>query len=129
MERKRILLLREAKQELWKKWRQKKGKCKPKISDLKNKTGNKEDELTRKLETIEDEVKRYEEELKIERELARTKKEKLEKKKRKEKHWEMLRWIVSFIEENKGQWEEEKEGIGNGEIDERERYGIEMRER
>ena len=31
----------------------------------------------------------------------------MEKKKRKLRHWEMLKWTVSFIEENKEHWEEE----------------------
>ena len=46
--------------------------------------------------------------MEIERKEARTKLERLEKKKRKEKHWEMLKWITSFIEENKVQWEEDR---------------------
>ena len=51
---------------------------------------------------------KYEEELKQERELAKTKRERLERKQRKEKYWEMLRWVVKFIDDNKEQWEEEK---------------------
>ena len=40
---------------------------------------------------------------------AKTKQERLEKKRRKEKHWELLRWLVNFIEENKQQWEENRQ--------------------
>ena len=59
MERKRILLLREAKQELWKKWRQRKGRGQvPKIAKLKE---QEKESLTRELEKIEAQVEKYKE--------------------------------------------------------------------
>ena len=103
LERKRIFLMKEAKQELWKKWRQNKGRIKhPKLTKNEN---SKEEELEEKLRTFKIEVENYEEE---ERELAKTKKEGFEKKERKERYWEMLRWVVTFIDENKEYWEELK---------------------
>ena len=33
------------------------------------------------------------------------KEKRLEKKKRKLRHWEMMKWIVKFIEDNKKEWE------------------------
>ena len=106
LETERKLNLKEAKEELWRHWRQKKGR-----TEYKKKTKKEEYDinLERKLERIELEIKNYEEEL--EKELVDTlekvenKNKQLEKKRKKEQHWEMLAWIVAFIEENKSSWE------------------------
>ena len=44
----------------------------------------------------------------MQREKKRTKKAQIEKKKRNGQHWELLRWIVLFIKENKKHWKREK---------------------
>ena len=48
--------------------------------------------------------KKYKENERIEQE--KEKRNKIQKKKLLEKHWEMLRWLSAFIEENKETWEE-----------------------
>ena len=106
VEKERLILIKETKQELWRNQRQNKGKAEKPREDSKQ---NKEEELNRKLAKIEEKVRRYEEEIVIAREAAKTRQEKLEKKRRKEKHWELLRWVVKFIEENTQQWEENKQ--------------------
>ena len=79
MEKQRKITLKEAKQELWRKWRQHKGRNKTTQKIIKE---NKDKELERKLSRIEEEVKKYEEELRLEQEKAQTRKEKLEKKRK-----------------------------------------------
>ena len=101
-EKERKLLLKEAKEELWKRWRQKKGR----INQPKLKNG--EEDLEKKLKRIEEEVSKYKEEMKTKETEEKTRRERLEKKKQKEKHWEMLRWVVNFIDENRNHWEGEK---------------------
>ena len=48
--------------------------------------------------------KKYKENERIEKEKEKTKK--IQRKKLLEKHWEMLRWLNNFMEENKETWEE-----------------------
>ena len=84
MERERLILMKEAKQELWRKWRQNKGKTINPRQTTKSERDKREDELDHKLKRIGEEVRKYEEELEIVRKEARTKVERLEKKKRKE---------------------------------------------
>ena len=55
----------------------------------------------KKLERIEKEVINYERELKEMKENEEKKKERLARKKSKEKHFEMMKWVVKFIDENK----------------------------
>ena len=55
--------------------------------------------LEKELGRIEKELRRHEEE-----QAARASRK--AKKWEKERHWEMLRWITSYIEENKTEWEE-----------------------
>ena len=88
-EKERKLLLKEAIEELCKRWRQKKGR-------RNNQKLHKEEELEKNLSRIEEEVSKYEEEIKTKEAEEKTRRERLEKKKQKEKHWEMLRWIVTF---------------------------------
>ena len=88
-EKERKLLLKEAIKELCKRWRQKKGRC-------NNQKLQKEEKLKKNLSRIEEEVSKYEEEIKTKEAEEKTRRERLEKKKQKEKHWEMLRWIVTF---------------------------------
>ena len=73
--------LEEAKEELWKKWRQRKGK----MMIVWKEVGRSEN-LEKKLEKIETELTKYKEELQKEE-----KRTKLEKNEIKEEHWEMMR--------------------------------------
>ena len=108
IEKERILTLKEAKEELWSKHSQRKGR------GLKKKTKLEEEKMSleRKLDIIEKEAKKYEEELEKEmieiQDNIEEKEIRLNKQKRKKKHYEMLRWTVNFIEENKQVWEDEK---------------------
>ena len=103
MERERRLNLQEAKEEVWKKWRQCKGRRK--TNPQKNRDrGN----LDEKLKKVEIEVKKYEEELKRMEEEKQKKDARLERKRRMEKHWEMLRWLIKFMDENDKKWKELK---------------------
>ena len=93
LETERKLNLKEAKEELWRRWRQKKGR-----TEYKKKTTKEEENinLDRKIERIELELKKYEEELENEMveilETVENREKKLEKKRKKEQHWEMLAW-------------------------------------
>ena len=108
IEKERILTLKEAKEELWSKHSQKKGR------GLKKKTKKEEEKLSleRKLDIIEKEAIKYEDELEKEmidiQDKIESKERKLEKQKRKKKHYEMLRWTVNFIDEHKHEWELER---------------------
>ena len=72
--------------------------------EYKNKTTKEKIEHQEKnLKKIETEIEQFEKEIKVKNERA-------EKKKRKEKHWEMAKWLVEYIEENREIWREnEKE--------------------
>ena len=99
-EKERRMLLKEAKEELWKRWRQNKGRkaTNPEIKDR--------EKLEDKLSRIEREVAEME---KSREKVIKERNEKaarLEKKRRKEQHWEMLKWIVAFLEDNQGKWNE-----------------------
>ena len=84
-ERERKLLLQEAKLELWKKWRQKKGRGKvPKITQMKE---QEKESLTRELEKIEAEVEKYKEEIEEKRREVERKVSRIERKKQKERHY------------------------------------------
>ena len=114
-ERKRNLLMKEAENELWRKWRQRKGRG---MKDWK-KLGEHET-LENKLEIVEQQVEKYKLELeriekrrnrRIEEETneANEKRNRLEQKRKNEKHWEMMRWITKFMKENKNTWERRRE--------------------
>ena len=110
MEKERRMTLREAKQEVWKKWRQSKGRRKnnPKTINKKNNKNNTNEELEAKLEKIEMAVQSYKSELENMKKSEQEKASRLERKRRLESHWEMLRWITSFMEENETKWTELK---------------------
>ena len=114
-DKKRRLLLEEAETELWRKWRQKKGR------GMKSwaKVGEKET-LDEKLRIVEEQTERYK--LEVERiekrrknreeEDKRTQSERvkrLEEKTRNERHWEMMRWLTKFMMENKEIWSMRRE--------------------
>ena len=112
MEKERRMILKEAKQEIWKKWRQSKGKRKnnPKIQDTKSKKGLKTpiDELEGKLAKIEKSVESYKADLERMKKDEQEKTSRLDKKKKLEGHWEMLRWITNFMDENEKKWSDLK---------------------
>ena len=101
MEKERLMYLKEAKEEIWKRWRQTKGRRG--TNPHRNKDGRGLDE---KLEKIELEVEKYEEELKKIKEEKQKRTSRIERKLRMERHWEMLRWIVHFMGENESKWRE-----------------------
>ena len=84
LETERKLNLKEAKEELWRRWRQKKGR-----TEYKKKTKKEEEEtnLERKLESIEQETTKYENEIETEMveilEKAENKEKKIEKRNKK----------------------------------------------
>ena len=103
----RRLLLKEAKEEVWKKWRQNKGR---KGTNPKIKTREDKNPMEEKLRKIEMEVIKFKEERdRKQQEESRnvdkeedeeTKKQKrLETKKRLEGYWEKLRWVMKILEE------------------------------
>ena len=110
--------LKEAKRELWTKWNRK-GEYK-----IKQKEEETMKELERKLNKIEKVAKEYEEILEKEmieiQDKAETKYRRLEKKNKKEQHYEMLRLTVQFIEDHKEQWEADRKQNRNAESEEQE---------
>ena len=94
-ERERRILIQETKKALWKRWRQRKGRGE------KLTTGGDKENLGEKLSKVEAEVKRYKAELEREEREKQEKRDRLGKKRKKEEHWRMMRWILTFIEENK----------------------------
>ena len=81
---------------MWKRWRQTKGRRgSPTISGKIIQ----EDRLEKELEKVEQELRSYEEE-------ERDRKKRKVKKAEKERHWDMMKWITAYIEENKLEWDE-----------------------
>ena len=105
IEKERRLTIKEAREELWKRWRHAKGKRKTNPNYSK-KTRN--ETLEDKLDKIETEISKYKAELEQRQEQERRKEDRLAKKRRLERHWEMLRWIVQFMDENEDKWAELK---------------------
>ena len=101
-EKERLITLQEAKKELWKRWRQKKGKG-FKLDTIRDRDD--EENLEKKLRKVELEVARYREELEEKERKETQRRNQKQKKEAKEKHWEMIKWIVSFIEQNKEEWD------------------------
>ena len=103
LEKERILDLKEAKERLWKKWRYSKGKkdLYQKIKKDKNETP---ESLENKLRKIEQEIENYKKELETIKKEKERKETKINKKKKKQEHWEMMKWLVQFIEENQEHW-------------------------
>ena len=111
----RNLMMAEAENELWRKWRRRKGRGMRNWKEIgENET------LERKFEIVEEQVRKYK--LELERiELRRSRrldeekkemdnrKKRMEQKRRNEEHWEMLRWITKFMKENKSKWEIRRE--------------------
>ena len=64
------------------------------------------EKLERELEKAEKELKAYQLGKEEEREKEEQRTRRKAKKWERERHWEMMRWIVSYIEENKLVWEE-----------------------
>ena len=87
---------------LWKKSRENKTTKENPITIPKK---DSQETLDKKLKKIEEEISKYKEEL----ERIRTEKIKNEerkaRKKKKQEHWAMMKWIVNFIDENKENWE------------------------
>ena len=98
-DKERRLLLAEAKEEIWKRLRQNKGRknTNPRICGKKDNLQNFEE----KLERIEKEVERYKDEERRKAEEEETKQReksiRLEKKQKMEKHWETLNWIIQVF--------------------------------
>ena len=91
-------MMKEAKQELWRKWRNKKEK-------KQDKGPQKVENMEQALIKVELEVEKYKKEVELEKEAQEKRKDRIRRKKEKERHWEMLRWIVTFIEKNKDGWD------------------------
>ena len=104
MEKERRMILREATQEVWKKWRQSKGRRKnnPKTKNIKdiNNKNNTNEELEAKLEKREIAVQSYKAELENMKKKEQEKASRLDRKRKLESHWEMLCWITNFMDEN-----------------------------
>ena len=89
----RRLLIKEAKEEMWRKWRQTKGRRGGAVrykNDLER--------LEIELEKAEKELKRYQEEKKEQAEREEQREKRKARKREKERHWDMLRWILRYIE-------------------------------
>ena len=86
-DKERRMLLTEAKKELWKRWRQKKGRGQrmkaPEPGELEG--------LEKKLKRIETEIAKYNEELEEKERLQKMRDDRKARKVAKEKHWEMMR--------------------------------------
>ena len=96
-ERRKRILLKEAKEELWKRWRQRKGRETKVLKPL--------EEGENRLKRIEEELLNHKKELEMKRKEEDARRERKTKQAEKTRRWEMLRWIVQFIEENKENWE------------------------
>ena len=70
---------------------------------------------------IEKEVMKYKEELQKKQEEEKKKEDRMTKKRKMEQHWEMLRWLVQFMDENKYKWAEMKKGRAREEEEKRKR--------
>ena len=105
-ERERLILLQEAKKEIWKRWRQRKGRG-MKMNEIKQKDSA--EDMERKLRRIEAEVERYHQELQTKELELKANKDRKKRKEQKEKQWEMMRWLVSYIETNKEAWEKRRQ--------------------
>ena len=63
-------------------------------------------EIDKRLERAEAELARHKDELEKKMRAEQEKEIRIEKKRRKEKQWEMLRWITSYIDKNKPYWDQ-----------------------
>ena len=110
MEREKRILIKEAKEEIWKKWRQKKGRngTNPKLI-----IRNDRQSLEEKLRRVESEVEKYkkvvenrrkEEEIQLKmknkgKDETEERTRRLQRKKRMEEYWEKLRWVTRLLDE------------------------------
>ena len=101
IEKERLLDIKEAREKIWKKWRHNKGKSTHHPRILKR---DSKEQLEEKLAKIEKEVERYNDEMRKIEEDKEKKKQQIKKKESKQKHWEMMKWVVRFIDENKDEW-------------------------
>ena len=99
-----------------------KRKTNPKYNIKKTRNENLEESLDR----IEKEVKKYKEELQKMQEQEKKKEDRMIKKRRLEQHWEMLRWLVQFMDENENKWAEMKKIRAGEEEEKRKREEWEM---
>ena len=61
--------------------------------------------MEKKLRKVKLEVERYRAELEEEERKETQRKDQKRRKEAKEKHWGMMKWVVSFIEQNKEEWD------------------------
>ena len=89
--------LKEMKDNMWKKWR-----GEPKGKDKKIQIPNDDDKLDEKLTELKNRIEQY----KLER--RKTEERKIKRKKL-EDHWQMMRWLVKFIDQNRYTWERRRQ--------------------
>ena len=95
--RKDAVIMKEFEENLWRKWR---GKVDKKIGKPIREMAA--ENVDRRIEQIQERL----EEIRKEEELRKVRKQ---KKQKLEEHWEMLRWLVGYIKENKYAWERRRE--------------------
>ena len=106
--REKAMVLREARREIWSRWRQNKGRKVGEKTAEKARMEEEEAELERRLSKISEDLKRKEQEQERRRKKDEEKNNLLERKRKKLQHWEMLRWIVGYIDKNKQNWEDKR---------------------
>ena len=113
--RKKLLELKEAKEDLWKlKGREKKivnQTTLQKIKELGRKAQQIRDILENEKKKLAEEKKKQEEQENIRRSREQKRKETLEKKKKLEERWAMYRWVVEYMQENSVHWEKRRKEI------------------
>ena len=98
----------EMQENLWKRWRDKR-----KLLELKGKENTTEEKVEKKLRSIAEKVRKYQQEKREKDEKAQREKEKRDQKQERkrvlEDHWEMTKWLIKYIKENKYIWERRRE--------------------
>ena len=89
--------LKEMKDNMWKKWR-----GEPKGKENKIKIPDDDEKLDEKMRELTDRIEQYRKEL-------REVEERKQKKKKLEDHWQMMRWLVKFIDQNRYAWERRRQ--------------------
>ena len=90
-------VLKEMKDNMWKKWR-----GEPKGKERKIEIPKDDDKIDEKLRDLERRIEEYRNE-------QRKTEERMTKKKKLEDHWSMMRWLVRYIEENRYTWERRRQ--------------------
>ena len=114
-EKMRKMMMEEAETELWRKWRQKKGRGMINWAQIGEK-----DTMEQKLMIVETQVEKYKLELERiamrrarreddERREEAERNRRMETKKKNEKHWEMMRWVTKFLKENSELWKNRRD--------------------